>query len=330
MKRVWRRACDGFAAGLARLMLQSFFREVVISGMENLPRDRPALIVANHVNSLVDPMLLIGFLPLRPRVLAKSTLWSHPFVRPFLALVGALPVYRRGEAEVSRNSHTFASCVAYLAAGGTIALFPEGTSHNCERLQPLKTGAARIALAAQAAHPELGLQIVPVGLHYEAKDRFRSRVLVRIGPALEARDEANPLPADRVRAVRALMARLQLALGAVVNGTDGISTSVSRPAPRPLWSFPLAVAGLLLDWLPFKIPGWIAARITRTRDEAATYKLFLALVLFPTFWLAESLAAALIAGWPAALAIAALGPLGGLAALRCHPEGLAGSGPKDL
>jgi hypothetical protein len=155
-------------------------------------------------------------------------------------------------------------------------------------------------------------------------------VLLQIGPALECRDEVELQAVDRARAVRILTARLQAALAEVVDGPAQTST-VAPPRQRPFWSVPLALAGLLLDWLPFKIPGWISARITRTPDEAATNKLFLALMLFPAFWLAESLAAGLVAGWLAALSVAVLGPLGGLAALRVFARhGLVGARPGAL
>ena len=93
----------------------------------------------------------MGFVGRRPRFLAKSTLWSHPVVAPLLIFIGAVPVYRRRDgAPVARNLETFARCREVLAAGGTVALFPEGGSHNEPAPLPLKTGAARIALETEA------------------------------------------------------------------------------------------------------------------------------------------------------------------------------------
>src|SRR5262245_896872 len=79
-----RRAVDVATAGLARLLLRIFFREVEVAGADRIPRGVPLVIVANHMNSLVDPILLLGFSGARPRFLAKSTLWSHPVVAPLL------------------------------------------------------------------------------------------------------------------------------------------------------------------------------------------------------------------------------------------------------
>ena len=52
---------DPVACSLARVMTGVFFRSVEVSGGDRLPRGAPLLIVANHVNSLADPILLMAF-----------------------------------------------------------------------------------------------------------------------------------------------------------------------------------------------------------------------------------------------------------------------------
>src|SRR3954464_1748180 len=116
---------------LARFVLKAFFREVETAGAERIPLHRPLVLVANHVNGLIDPLLLWGPLPVTPRFLAKSTLWKNPLVRPFLDLAGAIPVYRRQDEgpDTAKTAEPFARCHELLAQGGSLALFPEGTSH---------------------------------------------------------------------------------------------------------------------------------------------------------------------------------------------------------
>lgn len=202
---------------LARFVLGVFFRRVEVVGAENLPRDRPLLIVANHVNSLIDPALLIGYLPVEPRFLAKSTLWSMAAVKPFLGLAAAIPVYRRQDPGVdpSQNAKTFEACHEVLRAGGTIALFPEGRSHNEPALVPLKTGVSRIVLQAESRFGGLGTRIVPVGLTFEEKGRFRSRALVHVGEALDPAPELAIYADDERQAVGALTERVREALSDV-------------------------------------------------------------------------------------------------------------------
>jgi 1-acyl-sn-glycerol-3-phosphate acyltransferase len=204
------------AERLARLLLRVFFRSVEVSGAERVPARGPVVLVANHHNSLIDPALVLGFLPRRPRFLAKSTLWRIPGIRQLLELAAVIPVVRRQDVaegeDPSRNLETFARCHEALAAGDAIALFPEGVSHDAPHLAPLKTGAARIGLEAEERFGPLGVTLVPVGLTFDAKGRFRSRALVRVGEPIDVASWRPVHRRDRRAAVRDLTEAIRTGL----------------------------------------------------------------------------------------------------------------------
>ncbi|MFN2635112.1 MAG: hypothetical protein ABR610_17010 [Thermoanaerobaculia bacterium] len=107
-----------------------------------------------------------------------------------------------------------------LARGGTLALFPEGISHDEPKLAPLKSGAARIALGT-ATSTGATLSVVPAGLYYTWKNRFRSSALLVFGEPLsvppgESRPGGEP---DR-EAVDALTDRIAAALSALTLQAD--------------------------------------------------------------------------------------------------------------
>jgi 1-acyl-sn-glycerol-3-phosphate acyltransferase len=169
-------------AGFARLLVHIFFRGIEVESPERLPPSGPVVVVANHRNGLVDGLLLMATLSRYPRFLGKSTLFKIIPLWPFLKFAGVVPVYRSIDgARADQNTSAFATCARILAQGGVVAVFPEGISHDEASLQPLRTGAARIALEAGAAGVT-DVVTVAVGLTYDAKARFRSRALVRIGP----------------------------------------------------------------------------------------------------------------------------------------------------
>lgn len=196
-----------WALGLVRL----FYPWRSVRGLEHLPAEGPVLIVANHPNGLVDPLLVRVAVGRAVSFLGKSTFWDNPVSKLAMDAFGALPVYRAHEADTARNEATFAACHALLRRGGWLALFPEGKSHDETTLQPLKTGAARIALGAGVP-----VRIVPVGLIYDDKATFRSAVSLVIGRPLEV---GPGLPSDRA-AVEALTGRIDDALGDVVLEAD--------------------------------------------------------------------------------------------------------------
>jgi glycerol-3-phosphate O-acyltransferase/dihydroxyacetone phosphate acyltransferase len=95
------------------------------------------------------------------------------------------------EERAAQNEASFGRCYDYLGQGGTIMIFPEGTSVSERRLRPLKTGAARIALGAEARHNfKLGLKVVPVATNYFDPSKFRSDVLLNVAPPIRVADYA--------------------------------------------------------------------------------------------------------------------------------------------
>ena len=173
--RATRRPGDWVMTRFARLLIHVFFRRVELEGGENLPATGPVVLVANHINGLVDGLLLMATLSRYPRFLGKSTLFKIPPLWPLLKLAGVIPVFRTIDGVPGdHNVSAFATCHDLLRRGGVVAVFPEGISHDEPTLQPLKTGAARIALEAGFDGEIDGVQSIAVGLVYDAKARFRS------------------------------------------------------------------------------------------------------------------------------------------------------------
>jgi 1-acyl-sn-glycerol-3-phosphate acyltransferase len=80
---------------------------------------------------------------------------------------------------MAKNEGTLEAAATALAEGKAITIFPEGRSHSEPQLSDIKTGCARITL--QVARKGIALRIVPIGLTYEQKHRFRSRVHIEVG-----------------------------------------------------------------------------------------------------------------------------------------------------
>ncbi len=198
--------------------LQLFFRRIETVNADIVPKGTGVIFVLNHPNGLIDPALVFVALPRKISFLAKSTLFSMPVISFMLKTVEALPVYRRIDAgaDISQNLKTFEAAHERLRAGGSIALFPEGISHNSPKLLPIKTGAARIALGAvNVAHGDdpIEVRIVPVGLYYTNKTTFRSEALLHFGEAFTvepAATDENGQPAKE--AVQQLTKRIEEAL----------------------------------------------------------------------------------------------------------------------
>ena len=217
---------------LSRLVAHGFYR-LTLAG-EVVPSEGPVLLVANHPNSLVDPVFVACAAGRPVRFLAKAPLFDHPTVGFLVRGSGAIPVFRRKDdpGQMGRNEDTFRVAYDALVQGSAVAIFPEGVSHSEPSLQPLKTGAARIALGAREAGAP-PFPIVPVGIVLRARETFRSEALIVVGAQVEWTDLSGQ-GADEREAVQSLTDRIDSAL-------HGVTPNLERWEDAPLVSTAEAV-----------------------------------------------------------------------------------------
>ncbi len=284
---MFRRSVDLLIGALCRILLGLFFRRLEVVGRSRVPRRGPLVVVANHVNGLIDPMFLLGPLRLPARMLGKHTLWKIPVLAQILDLAGVLPVYRRQDegGDRAKNLETFARSHELLAAGGILAIFPEGISHDAPSLQPLRTGAARIVLEAEQRFGPLGCRILPVGLLFEERERFRSRALVVVGRPVDPGEEVELARRDEATAVRLLTERIAEALARVTlgyssweearlveRGADVLEVSTLELPRRRRLAATFDTRRSLLDglaWLRRRHPAAVEAAASATREYDA-------------------------------------------------------------
>jgi 1-acyl-sn-glycerol-3-phosphate acyltransferase len=201
-----------------RIALNVFYRRIEIEGREHLPADGPVLLIGNHSNGLVDPLVVAYGAGRIVSFTAKSTLFGMPILGSVLRASHVIGLHRAQDVDLGanplRNKNGLAAIHARLAEGGAVLLFPEGQSHSDPAMRPFKRGAAKVVLDYLAADDPGGLRIVPFGLVYGDKDVFRSRVLLRFGPAIDAAAwlEAQPRATrrDLTQALRAAVEALTL------------------------------------------------------------------------------------------------------------------------
>ena len=207
---------------LVQVALRVFFRRIEVRHPERLRLPGPLLLAGNHPNTLMDPLLAAVNRREPIAFLAKSTFFKNPIVRAIMESGNSIPIYRAQDAgpgpqtaeqRAAQNEATFGRCFDYLGRGGTIMIFPEGTSVSERKLRPLKTGAARIALGAEARHDfKLGLKVVAVATNYFDPSKFRSDVLLNVAPPIVVADYAAAYARDPDEAADQLTEAIRVAL----------------------------------------------------------------------------------------------------------------------
>jgi glycerol-3-phosphate O-acyltransferase / dihydroxyacetone phosphate acyltransferase len=205
-----------------RFWIWFLFRSVDVRHADRVPRKGPVLLCINHPNNLIDSLLVGAVVDRKVHYLATAALFRNPIVARFLRAVGAIPVYRRQDDpdKMDKNVGAFEACVATLASGGLIGIYPEGTTHAESRVQRIKTGAARIALdyesRRRAGATGASLVLIPTGLAFEARKSFGGRVRVSFGEAIALAPYVELFAQDPVKAVDELTTAIQWGMEAEV------------------------------------------------------------------------------------------------------------------
>lgn len=177
---------------LFRRIVGIYFRDIEVAGEVPSKDTGGRLFAANHVNALVDPILVLTQAPCDISPIAKSTLWKIPGLRWLLEAADAVPIVRRRDVpgkSAEDNEAVFERVATHLGTGGNILIFPEGTSHNEPRLLALRSGAGRMLARARTSSASLTFQAV--ALEFDARDVFRSRSLLLFGPVRHVNDLAR-------------------------------------------------------------------------------------------------------------------------------------------
>lgn len=289
--RAGRRGAPGLLRAIARLLVGLFYHRVEVVGLERVPRDGPLIVVANHQNGLIDPLVLLAVLPRTIHPVAKATLFRHPILAPFVRMAGALPVHRRQDpgSDATQNVAMFAAVAAALRNGEGILIFPEGVSQPEPTLMPLRTGVARMVLGTEGSAGVPETTLLPVGLVFHDPGTFRSGwALVLIGRPVRTDDLHAAAAREPEQAVRDLIRRVSETLRLLIveagdretlRLTEGLEAirraeaedevAAGAPAPgsradRVAW---LRVAARAHRWLASREP----IRVSRLRAEVERY-----------------------------------------------------------
>lgn len=130
-----------------------FLWRIRVEGMDNVPREGPAIIAPNH-SAAIDSFFVPCVLPRRITYVGKAEYLDDWKTRKLFPAMGMIPLDRSGGSASERALNTAARI---LERGELFGIYPEGTRSRTGKLHKGHTGVARLALRCRAP-------IVPVGL----------------------------------------------------------------------------------------------------------------------------------------------------------------------
>ena len=210
---------------IVRRFIRIYYPVIHVTHPERLPKEGATLYIANHSNSLIDPVV-IGITANRPvRFLAKAPLFKVPVLGTVTKAIGMIPAYRgqddKSSSSVRRNVESLNVAGENLAKSLPMGIFPEGKSHDLVHMEQVKTGAARIAQrAVELSGGNMPVWVVPLGLNFEDKTRFRSRIWVSVAEAVDASAWFKEHEGNEKQAMRELTNMLDERLKSVIVHLD--------------------------------------------------------------------------------------------------------------
>lgn len=204
-----------------QLGLSIYFKKWQSANTHHIPEKGPFIFVANHQNAFMDAILVICGIKRNPWFLARGDVFKKNWAIKLLTFMRIMPVFRfrDGHGAMRRNDKIMTECVSILKNGNCILLFVEGNHNQPWTTQKLQRGFAHIALQ-YCEQTKKDIQLVPVGLHYEDHEAFRSRVLVNYGEPIsvhsvtgnisDTREKSIPLLAHTEEKLRSLILTIPL------------------------------------------------------------------------------------------------------------------------
>jgi len=123
-------------------VLAKFTYKIEVEGLENIPKEGPAVLICNHI-SWLDWLIVYGCVPRPVRALVDYYIMQHPIVGPVLrdARVITLATQKVSEGE---QEAAFDQVRKELEAGELVLIFPEGRISSHPNMNPFKRGVERI------------------------------------------------------------------------------------------------------------------------------------------------------------------------------------------
>ncbi|KAI9599095.1 hypothetical protein BDF19DRAFT_430058 [Syncephalis fuscata] len=249
---------------VVNLSLSGWFRERCVIGHENVPYRKSVILAA--------PLVLGLSMPYKRRLhfWAKSSMFKNKLASSLLYELGAVPVDRKSK----NNASLFAGTLKTLRENGVMAIFPEGTSYTLPHIMELRDGLSWAALEHASEMDEAGqgkytAPIVPSGITYVRKQKWRSMVIIHFGRPIDLAVYLEQFKQDKRAAVKELTKEIDKELRKVtINAPDWDTMHASEMA------YTLIVPDdVLIPENYVKLMQYIVAMFTDHQDRPEVQKL---------------------------------------------------------
>lgn len=186
-----------------------------VEGRENIDKNETYIIASNH-RSLTDPPIVGVSAKGKVCFMAKAELFKNKLFGGLIRALGAFPV-SRGKGDMT----VITTAVENLNSGKSLIIFPEGTRSKDGKVGRGHSGAALIAA-------KTGKRIIPAGIVYDGKLKFRKKIKLVFGKPIDPADYCEICDEPNMRKLTDLKNAYMKEIKLIVEGEPkAIETEVS-------------------------------------------------------------------------------------------------------
>ena len=175
---------------IATIVRFFYFHSVKVLTPEGEPvkayssEDPPTIYYISHRNGAIDGYVMQKLHPFAVSLVSVQLI-AHPVLKWFFSGIPVLRPKDEGRlGALAKNlGNPMVNAIRHIEAGGSIFIFPEGSSEWGFSHLPYQSGGARIV--KQLLHKNIPFQVRVVGLFYTDPDKFRSDAEVIVSAPLE-------------------------------------------------------------------------------------------------------------------------------------------------
>lgn len=284
-----------------------FYKNILISGEENIPKNKPILFVANHQNAMMDPLLVATSTPKVMYFLARASAFKNKIAAKLLNAIHAIAIYRVRDKVDSKklNEAVFKQCLNLFNEKQNILIFPEG-SHSAKRqIRSLRAGFTRMTIDYLLNNPKKDLIIIPVGLNYTDTQNYAESVHIKYGKPIFSRtffneDDLNKTKGNLINEVKKQLKKVTIHIDdenyeediKQFNKQDFLFIDkASQYSKLKIKHSKFSIFYTLMKLnsiFPFFIWHWLKPKI-KEKEFLSTAKFSLGLTAFPLFYFLQSL-----------------------------------------
>lgn len=167
-------------------MLMFSFKSVRMTGLDNLPKNTPVILICNHPVGFMEPLIITTRTPRQLYYLARGDFFKKPIFRWLLNQIHIYPIYRfrDGFADMRNNESAILTAMEFIKSGRSFLVFAEGSTALQRSIRPIQKGVSRIIYDILKENPDQPIALIPVGYNDNQMTKLGTHVTVNFGEAI--------------------------------------------------------------------------------------------------------------------------------------------------